>query len=803
MAAVWGRAEIIVDADGHLLPVQVRRMASAAGREGGISFRRSFLAALGRQFAKDLANTFRPIVQEIRNRLAPAFNFLRNVATRALGGIRSAVNPVIQRFRNMGNMLRTEVADWRSTIRGFGDEWRAHFDQQFPQTATTLRSLGRAFGDFGSGLKKLFSGGVKDDIVKFSADIDGMAPKVDKLTKSVRQGTKDTDGFGRSWKSLPHGFRQFVFWTALIVSGMGTMSVLGSALAGTLVSLVTILAGVGTAAGIAVAGFIGLFEEGAKLTEGAQATKTAFEELGGAFQGLQATIVSRMFETMAGSVSNLTNTLLPALEGSLGNLAQTAGESIGRIFDALSSPAGVENFQALLDGFSPILESITTAAIGFGDAIGDILVLSLPFAQEFAAAIGDVGTKFSEWTSSDEGRKQITEFFDTARTIMPLVVDLVVAMADALSKLVTPETIEGVTVFITSLTDFMPILGQILGVIANLNVFGILAAALETIGALLAPLLPVLSEFALILGETLIAGVQELAPAFMELGTALAPILVVLGELIIAILPPLIDIIVKVIEIAAAWVNAIVAVVTALLGGEEGVKQFGDIVATVFEVIGGIITFTTTVITGVLNAVTALLKGDASGAYKILQDAVKSAFEAVGLDYDALVQWTAQLFIDIGNFFEDIGEAIGDFGDGVADVFEGVIGWIKDAINWFGSLFGAANDAKNAVKGAGGSGKGVTAMASGGVLNGPRRILAGEAGPEAIVPLNRALSQVDPSVRWLSAIAQGITPMASGGTIGAGRNVTIAQGAVVINGATNPERTSLWVVNRLAERIAG
>lgn len=92
-------------------------------------------------------------------------------------------------------------------------------------------------------------------------------------------------------------------------------------------------------------------------------------------------------------------------------------------------------------------------------------------------------------------------------------------------------------------------------------------------------------------------------------------------------------------------------------------------------------------------------------------------------------------------------------------------------------------------------------MASGGVLTGPRRILAGEAGPEAIVPLSRPLSQVDPSVRWLSAIAQGINPGPAGG--GGGPSVVITDGGIVITEAGDPARSANEVVNRLFERIAG
>jgi len=101
---------------------------------------------------------------------------------------------------------------------------------------------------------------------------------------------------------------------------------------------------------------------------------------------------------------------------------------------------------------------------------------------------------------------------------------------------------------------------------------------------------------------------------------------------------------------------------------------------------------------------------------------------------------------------------------------------------------------------------GLQAYASGGTLYGPTTILAGEAGPEAIVPLNRPLSQVDESVRWLSAIAQGKTAtpaMASGGTVGGGKQVTISERAIVIEEAGDPRRSAQEVLQRLAEQVAG
>jgi hypothetical protein len=66
--------------------------------------------------------------------------------------------------------------------------------------------------------------------------------------------------------------------------------------------------------------------------------------------------------------------------------------------------------------------------------------------------------------------------------------------------------------------------------------------------------------------------------------------------------------------------------------------------------------------------------------------------------------------------------------------------------------------------GPGGQGDGYAPTAVGGTFMNAQRRLIGEAGPEAVVPLARNLNLVDPSVRWLSAIAQGKMMPAAGPT---------------------------------------
>lgn len=100
--------------------------------------------------------------------------------------------------------------------------------------------------------------------------------------------------------------------------------------------------------------------------------------------------------------------------------------------------------------------------------------------------------------------------------------------------------------------------------------------------------------------------------------------------------------------------------------------------------------------------------------------------------------------------------------------------------------------------------------AAGGIASSPTLSVWGEAGPEALVPLRRPLSQVDPAVRALSAIAQGkmsygefgsSTGSSAGVSAAASRVVNIESGAIVVQGSLAPEATATMTVNRIAERI--
>lgn len=654
--------------------------------------------------------------------------------------------------------------------------------------------------------------------------------------QNAGQGLTDSwSGLIESFKSLSHNSRQWIGIIALIVAALPPAVALIQALTGAILLLITSLTAAVTGIAILVTAFIGLYAEGAKLTEQAQAAKDAFSTLGDTFTALRDIITNAVFANIADSIGRI-NQAIQDLTPSIEAFATFAGGQLGRIFDALASPTSVQIFKDLLEGFQPIFESLVTAAMGFTEGFGNFLVTSLPYAQQFAEWIAEAGEAFATWTGSAAGRFQIEEFLQRAIDLLPPLLDAVFGLADAFGNLVTPAVVQDTANLLTNLVDGLQFVFDIVQIIGGLDIFGNIIAAFQSISALLTPLTPGLTAIATAIGDVLYGALQAIVPLFEALGmligpivtvfghfatvlgtmlmplfdalqqvfTALQPLFVTVGELfaeiattimnaLLPILQPLIDLF---IEIALALVPLIQdlmpLLITMVKGSALAFEVLAPIIVYVAKIVGAILGQAVQIVIGILQVAITIISNVAKALNSVLAPAIK---------------WAGDVVKEFGNFFRDAWKsaekAIKQFGDIVSDVFSNVIGWIQDAMGWVGDLVGAIGrldfGAIGNLFGGGGGG-----FAEGGVLLGPRRILAGEAGPEAIVPLNRALSSVDPSVRWLSAIAQGKgTPsMASGGIAGGGRVVTIEPGAILVQGNLHPERTATAVVNRIAERVA-
>jgi hypothetical protein len=148
-----------------------------------------------------------------------------------------------------------------------------------------------------------------------------------------------------------------------------------------------------------------------------------------------------------------------------------------------------------------------------------------------------------------------------------------------------------------------------------------------------------------------------------------------------------------------------------------------------------------------------------------------------------IVDWFQGLPTTIGRVFTSIG-------DGIENAFKSAFNSVARA--WNNTIGTLSWKVPDWVPGLGGNTVSAPRMptwyASGGIATSPTIAGFGEAGAEALVPLDRPLSQVDPSVRGLSAIAQGL----------AGLGPNISEGAIVI---TTPATDARVIAESVLDRL--
>jgi hypothetical protein len=169
--------------------------------------------------------------------------------------------------------------------------------------------------------------------------------------------------------------------------------------------------------------------------------------------------------------------------------------------------------------------------------------------------------------------------------------------------------------------------------------------------------------------------------------------------------------------------------------------------------------------------VSGIIKGAASALSGLLNTFAGAAFKI----------WSMIFPVDVSNIITGASAAV----EGLVGMFAGLASRIVSAIGTIVPHISMPD-----IPGVPGLARGYW----GGETTGPMLRWIGEAGREAVVPLDRPLSEVDPSVRWLSAIAQGKVLGSSGG---ASKTVDAA-GWQIITPTDDPHAVAAEVINHMA-----
>ena len=437
---------------------------------------------------------------------------------------------------------------------------------------------------------------------------------------------------------------------------------------------------------------------------------------------LQGPVLEKLTKNLAKFAPLVDRYVTPGLEA----IGTAAGRVAGDLADALNSDKMKPFLKAWTSTIPRIFENLGKALNDFTTGLIAFFTPILPFAERLSEKIGEIAQQFSDWASSTEGQNSIADFMKTAWDRASDLWNILVLVAQAIGAIFSAgdETAGGS--FLDTIQEKLQTLVDWLnspeGATAIREFF---SNAADT-------------------ASTLWQAISNIAQALRTINWKEAS---------------------DTANTALTVISELLAGITVALGVVQGKFSFMSIV------IGLVGSAFQSVYNAAIGPVISKILGGFSGILRFIATMLHALGSVTGWSWpDEL----ASQLQDAAGDADALGDAILGIPDGNVNINIGLTGPGANLVNararrWAFTERGAIG--------------GILRAAAGSILTNPtmvrRNVLAGEAGREAIVPLDRPLALVDPSVRELAAFAQGRMAMAGGGMLGGG-GTTIAAGAIQV-----------------------
>lgn len=406
-------------------------------------------------------------------------------------------------------------------------------------------------------------------------------------------------------------------------------------------------------------------------------------------------------------------------------------DDVGVLDDALGVTADTASFK-----FDRAMQTARAALLPVGDTllnIGAALLDSLmPTLEGLAPVFEEMFANLEEPLTQLVG--VFPELLDAMLPVLPVLGDIAAIIADVLVAVMP---------ILTALFDaLIPIFEALIPPLAEFihDLMAQLAPLLVGVIEAIAPLVEKLLPIFLTLWETLIPIVMEFIDAFMPILVELLPLLTSILEL--AVLP--------VLQMLADMMSVVLPTafdLFAQLGLIPNVKAMEGWAGGIGKIVSGVRTFIANTMNGFIESLEGAtnaaidmvnkllaagraLPGAAGLLFKGVRDLAKVSFTRVTVpgEFDNLI------FPDVDTTgISDVGRRPGMQGPSLANLYRNVdtssLAGLRDLMTtrgFYTDSFG------NTVFG------NITPFANGGIVTGPTLGLIGEAGPEAIIPLDRA-----------------------------------------------------------------
>lgn len=680
--------------------------------------------------------------------------------------IQKQANDEIERSRAVLVDQHKEILSSNSAWREFADRFEGNAEavDHFRASLDNMRE----------------SGALSDrDFHKMSDGLDRIRIKFDDTTKSVEKSNHAIGEHQSLWKGLSHNLRQGIVIVAAVAAGFQQIATLGSAAgAGVTIFATTVLAAI-PAVGILVGGIVSLAatlaDENAQLPGYAQNIKnlgTAFQELG---NGIERELFGGALD---GAVVRFTNNTLPQLTGAINGVASSLSTTLAGALDRLGESKAVDQFNTILGMSGEVMDRLVGATLNLVSALAGITVAAGPSIQKFTGWLEKITGEFDDWANSPIGQGKLKEWFSNGTRILSAFGDLLGRVGDLFADLVTPESVDRAIEFIENLSKAMDFVQSIAESLGALDAFGLIAQLLGEFGTALSPILDLLTPIFAILNDISSVGITMMASGLKLLTPLLIPLQIGLElwahvfEKLTTYFQPLTD---------------------AMFGLTDPLNGMTD------SIVAGV----TPALDNFLDSLLALLPSPEEMARIITEEVipaiqdfadwvVNTAIPALTDMYNLLNTTVIPILTVLWQTFDDGITAIKKWESAFLGAIDPVIDKVIDAVQWISRLLGLGVQIKNVQ---GFSTRTLERTATGGTFYTPQVRQIAEAGAEMVVPLQRPLSQVDPSVRAVAAYAQGKDVPSS-----PGKSVNFEAGAfTVITPTENPVLVASMVMNEVVE----
>jgi phage-related protein len=520
-----------------------------------------------------------------------------------------------------------------------------------------------------------------------------------------------------------------------------------------------------------------------------------FTDLGDAFEPLV-----RLFgTTLTAGVKGFTDLMIaaaPAAKSLAGGMAEVAKN----FADWMSKAGNQKVFQDFLTTGLDLFRQIGDVLKPLGSALFDVVQVAVSGpAQALLTLFADLAQQFKDFTSSAEGQQALKTFFDSIALAGQALAPVIKGLAEGIKRMVTPAAAKALIGVGEAIGAILPIVGTLFNAFAESGILDAFTAAIVQIAEVVSKpggLLEAMGRLAESFGGALAAVLPSLVGLLDGLFQVIIPIADAVGALLVPIMEALAPVIDKVAEVLVKLapkfgelMDGLVLLITPLLEPLAevflAVADNLDLLNPLMDLVVGILRDFAPILIPLVKLFGELLKGVATGITLFGTIAGKIIEVATGF-----ADWLLKSE-PVKKAMEVISGAI----DGVTSAIQTAVGWIKDLIGWLGDIkmpdvIGNIQSAIGGIK--------LPWMASGGIARGPMIAGIGEAGPEAVIPLTRPLSQVDPSVRQMAAMLRGQTVVQQTKVTGAPTGPSRTNIVYVQPTQADPEAVAYSVANRLA-----